>query len=75
MNMETIFDFNPSQEEIKRYGAGIPREKYAIILSPDSLNASIAYMLHARGDKRCELYAQKLPNEMKAEYYRTINHP
>lgn len=73
--METIFDFHPTAKELNTYVAGLTREKYISYLGVDSKNADIAYMLHARGDKRCELYAQKLPSEMKAEYYRTINHP
>lgn len=73
--METVFDYNITDKE--RENIGIPeKEDYLRFTSEDSANLGLAELMHERGDmKRAAMYAEKLPPDLKWDFYRTITHP
>ena len=73
--METVFDYNITDKE--RENIGIPEKgDYLRFTSEDSANLGLAELMHERGDmKRAAMYAEKLPPDLKWDFYRTITHP
>lgn len=75
--METVFDYNITDEERRFIGISErEREDYSRYTGKDSANRDLASLFHKRGDiKRMEMYAEKLPLLMKWDFYRIIYHP
>lgn len=73
--METVFDYNITDEE--RENIGIPdKENYLPFIGENSANLGLAELMHERGDmKRAAMYAEKLPPNLKWDFYRLITHP
>lgn len=69
--METIYDFNPTKSELRRFGLG-SRERYCSVFGQDTAYQHIAFMLYFRGDNRYSYYANKLPPNRKLDFLKTI---
>ena len=73
--METVFDYNITDEERERIGI-LDKEDYFLSLSEFTANWGLAFLFHERGDmERMEMYADRLPPNEKLDFYRTITHP
>lgn len=74
--METIFDYNITEEEKKKIGCatrGI--NEYLKFADSELIILDLAYLFHTRGDmEKAKSYADKLPPLRKQDWYRTINH-
>ena len=73
-NMETIFDFNPTQQEIERLSFGLSKEEYERRMPAEVKILDIANMLYDRKDDRYKKYADTIPENSKADFYRSISH-
>ena len=73
--METVFDYNITDEERKYIGIS-EKEHYLRHISEDKANWGLAFLFNKRGDKkRMKECADKLPPDLKLDFYRTITHP
>ena len=73
--METVFDYNITDEERENIGI-TDKEHYLRHMSEDCANLGLAFLFHERGDmERMEMYADRLPPDLKLDFYRTITHP
>lgn len=73
--METVFDYNITDKERENIGI-TDKEHYLAYLDEDSANWGLAELMHERGDmKRAAMYAEKLPPDLKWDFYRLITHP
>ncbi|MBQ1667907.1 MAG: hypothetical protein II063_08040 [Prevotella sp.] len=75
--METIFDYNPTKEELRRLGRQIPKDKYESIVSDNSRYRDLAALFHIRGKEwKMRKYINKVTNiDMRNSFFRTIYHP
>lgn len=76
--METVFDYNMTDEEKKFLGfdgEGI-KETYLRYAGENSVNLGLAELFWYRGDKKkAEEYAEKLPPILKWDFWREVTHP
>lgn len=73
--METVFDHNITPEESQRIGV-LDKEFYLKNCTEDDANMDLATLFHIRNEKeKAREYANKLPLDMKNEFWRTITHP
>ena len=73
--METVFDYDITPEECKRIGM-LDKAFYLKICTEDGANMDLALLFHIRNEKeKARIYADKLPLDMKNEFWRTITHP
>lgn len=73
--METVFDHNITPEESQRIGM-LDKEFYLKNCTEDDVNMDLASLFHIRNEKeKAREYADKLPLDMKNEFWRTITHP
>jgi len=70
--METVFDYNITDKEREDIGIS-DKERYLAIVGEDTANLDLATLFHTRGDNdRMARYADKLPLDMKLDFYRTV---
>lgn len=71
----TIFDFNPSEEEIKEALGHSSKEKYFHLLKQDDAYIDVAYMFYFRGEKdKMEDILSKVKNKRPVySFWRTID--
>ena len=73
--METVFDYNITPEECQRIGM-LDKVFYLENCTEDDANMDLALLFHIRNEKeKAREYADKLPLDMKNEFWRTITHP
>lgn len=73
--METVFDYNITPEECQRIGM-LDKGFYLENCTEDDANTDLATLFHIRNEKeKAREYADKLPLDMKNEFWRTIMHP
>lgn len=73
--METVYDYNITDKEREDIGIS-DKERYLAIVGEDTANLDLATLFHTRGDNnRMARYADKLPLDMKLDFYRTVTHP
>ena len=74
--METIFDFNPTQEELREITL-IPKEEYLRISNNDTRARGLAMLFYLRKDKRMmNKYFKRIQDvNMRNSFKRTISHP
>lgn len=73
--METIFDYNLSEEE-QKYIAVFDKETY-LKFDDDTKNKDLAMLFYCRGDmKKMKHYIKLVKNNyMRNSFFRTIYHP
>ncbi len=73
--MITVFDYNITPEERKRIGVpekGFYLEHY----TEDDANLDLASLFYLRNEEaKAREYADKLPLDMKNDFWRTVKHP
>lgn len=73
--MKTVFDYNITPEESKRIGM-LDKDFYLANAVEEDINLDLAYLFWIRGEKeKAAEYADKLPLNMKNEFWRTVTHP
>jgi hypothetical protein len=74
--METIFDYNITEEEKKKIGCpALDINEYLRFADSELMILDLAYLFHTRGDmEKAKSYADKLPPLRRQDWYRTINH-
>lgn len=73
--MKTVFDYNITPEERQRIGM-LDKEFYLENCTEEDANMDLASLFHIRNEKeKAREYADKLPLDMKNEFWRTITHP
>lgn len=73
--METIFDHNPTTEEVQKFARGWDKDKYCAIFGQDSAFVHLVDFYFNRGEiRRAEAYADKLPPLMRLDALRTMYH-
>lgn len=73
--METVFDYNITPEECEYIGM-LDKEFYLENCTEDDANLYLASLFYLRNDKeRARRYADKLPLDMKNDFWRTVTHP
>ena len=74
--METIFDFNPTEEELKKITL-VPKEEYLRVFDDDSKALDNTWLFYLRGDnQRMHHYFNQIKNvDMRNSFKRTIYHP
>ena len=74
--METIFDFNPTHEELREITL-IPKDEYLRISTDDSRASGLALLFYLRGNKRMmhKYYNQIKDVNLRNSFKRTISHP
>lgn len=73
--METVFDYNITPEECQRIGI-LDKEFYLKYYTEDDANMDLAYLFYIRNEKKkASKYADKLPLDMKNDFWRTVTHP
>lgn len=73
--METVFDHNISPKEWKSI-CGMDKQIYLSVVDADSANWGLASLFLLRGYKaKAEMYANKLPDGMRIDFWRGANHP
>ena len=75
--METIYDFRPTDEEIKKLRGEVEtKEQYCEYMNQEGAWNDIVYLLWLRGNKvAAELYVSKLPPMRQVDFWRTVRHP
>lgn len=75
--METIFDHNPTKEELDLLGRHIPKDRYESIVGDNTRYRDLAALFHIRGKKwKMRKYINKVTNvDMRNSFFRTIYHP
>lgn len=73
--METVFDYNINPEECQRIGM-LDKGFYLENYTEDDANMDLALLFHIRNEKeKAREYADKLPLDMRTEFWRTVTHP
>lgn len=73
--METVFDHNITLEESRNIGL-FEKDFYLKNCTEDDANMDLATLFYLRNEKeKASEYADKLPPDMKNEFWRTITHP
>ena len=73
--METVFDYKINPEECQRIGM-LDKGFYLENCTEDDANMDLALLFHIRNEQeKAREYADKLPLDMKNEFWRTITHP
>lgn len=74
--METIFDYNITEEEKERTGnSWFDKETYLAYHDEDSSNWDLGNLFLARGEiEKAEMFANRLPSYTKQDWYRLKNH-
>jgi len=73
--METIFDFNVTDNEKVAIGRDMSREEYFHFCHQTTANHDIAALLWMRGQKKqAEVYINRLPPAYKMDLIRTLTH-
>lgn len=73
--METVFDKNITPEECRRIGM-LEKRFYLENCTEDDANMDLAALFYLRNEKeKAREYANKLPLDMKNEFWRTVTHP
>ena len=73
--METVFDYNITPEECKSIGI-LNKEFCLKHYIEDDFNLDLAHLFYIRKDKKkAREYADKLPVDMKNDFWRTVTHP
>lgn len=75
-HMETIFDYDITEEEKEKIGySTISINDYLKYTDEETRNLDLAYLFHTRGDMdKAKSYANMLTPLRKQDWYRTINH-
>ena len=71
---KTIFDFNPTKEEIKHYACSMSYERYISVFNLNDRLADILDMLYARKDERYKEYLALVDDETRNDFNRLILH-
>ena len=73
--MDTVFDYNISPEECQYIG--LPDKGFYLrSCTEDDANMDLAFLFHLRNEReKASSYADKLPLDMKNEFWRTVTHP
>lgn len=73
--METVFDYNISPEECQYIG--LPDKGFYLgSCTEDDANMDLAALFYLRNEReKASEYADKLPPDMKNEFWRTVTHP
>ena len=73
--METVFDHNITPEESRFIGM-FEKEFYLNSCTEDDANLDLAKLFYLRNEKdRARKYAEKLPIDMKNDFWRIVTHP
>ena len=73
--MKTVFDYNISAEESERIGM-LDKEIYLDICTEDDANKDLATLFYLRNEMdRAREYADKLPIDMRNDFWRIVTHP
>lgn len=73
--METVFNQNITHEEWQQIN-GLEKDLYLSVVSEETANRDLATLFYLRKDKdRMTKYADRLPPDVKLDFYRTISHP
>lgn len=73
--METVFDYNITPEESQYIGL-LDKEFYLENCKEDSANMDLAMLFYLRNEReKASEYADKLPLDMRNEFWRTVTHP
>ncbi len=74
--METIYDYNPTKEELEQF-VNIPKERYEIIVDDDCRFRDLALLFWIREKKwKMRRYINKVKDvDMRNSFFRTIYHP
>lgn len=76
--METIFDYNPTSEELNRIGyIKITKDMYLERFNTDTYNIDLAYLMYFRNNRSAmKVYIEKVDDTMRViSFWRTISHP
>lgn len=73
--METVFDHNITPEESQYIG--LPDKGFYLkSCTEDDANMDLATLFYLRNEReKASEYADKLPLDMKSEFWRTVTHP
>ena len=71
---KTIFDFNPTKEEIEDYACGMSRERYVQFFSVGTRILHLLDMLHSRNDDRYKHFLELVDGEDRFDFCRLILH-
>lgn len=71
---KTIFDFNPTKEEIEDYACNMSRERYVQFFSVGTRILHLLYMLHSRNDERYKHFLELVDDEDRFDFCRLILH-
>ena len=73
--MKTVFDYNITEEESKHIGM-LDKDFYLNHCTEDDANMDLALLFYLRNEKeKAREYADKLPIDMKNDFWRTVTHP
>ncbi|MBR5271778.1 MAG: hypothetical protein IKU25_00435 [Clostridia bacterium] len=73
--MKTVFDYNITKEECRMIGM-LDKDFYLAHATEDDANLDLASLFYLRNEKeKAKEYADKLPLNMKNDFWRTITHP
>ena len=73
--METVFDHNITPEESIFIGM-LEKEFYLNSCTEDDANLDLAKLFYLRNEKdRARKYAERLPLDMKNDFWRIVTHP
>lgn len=73
--MKTVFDYNITTEEWNDI-CGMDKNAYLEHCTENDANLDLAHLFWHRGKKEeANKYADKLPLDMKNEFWRTVTHP
>ncbi len=73
--METVFDYNITPQECEYIGM-LDKDFYLQNCTEDDANLNLAELFYLRGQKeKAKEYANKLPLNMKNDFWRIITHP
>lgn len=73
--METVFDYNITPEESRHIGL-LDKGFYLKNCTEDDANMDLAALFYLRNEReKASEYADKLPLDMRNEFWRTVTHP
>ena len=74
--METIFDHNPTKQELIEFIGTVDKEEYMNFASQNSAYMEIAFLYYYRGEKRkAKKYIKKINNcDLVNSFWRTVKH-
>ena len=76
--METIFDFNPTKQELFKILSleTATKEWYLDMYDPNLFSLHLCSLFYIRKDeKNLNFWLDKLDNLSKIDFFRTVNHP